>query len=112
MEFCDEIVEMVWEQGEIVEGHDPRHVRQDQCGAWMKRGRYGRSKSSFGWEIDIIDESRVATRLCSDNLRPLHCQNRATKENGVLTCPVQAKGEKNAVHKTNKARDRFAVWGA
>jgi len=106
MQYPEEIIRQVWEKADAVKGTDPRFARQDACGAWIKWNRYGRSDSSFGWEIDALRADWEGGPHDVLNLRPLHSKNRATKENGVLTCPVQAKGTKNAVVKKQERFER------
>ena len=104
MQFKEEIIQAVWEKAFPVENVDPKVARHDECGAWIKRNRYNEQSSSFGWVIDIIDTVIGAVPNETSNLRPLHRKNAGTKANGLLTCPVQAKGRKNALIKTQTLR--------
>ena len=110
MEYPEEVVGQVWEKADVVEGKDPRFVRQDSCGAWIKRRRYGRADSSYGWEIDAMRAGWEGGPLDVFNLRPLQWENQVTKENGVLTCPVQAKGDKNAKAKNRERFERNRIF--
>ena len=40
-EFNKDIIEVVGEKGRIIEGYDPAKFRQDACGAWITRDKYG-----------------------------------------------------------------------
>ncbi len=46
-----ELIQSVWEFGEIVPGTDPALWRRDEFGDWIHRFDYGRRGSAFGWEI-------------------------------------------------------------
>ncbi len=104
MDFEEEMVQKVWELAHEVEGVNPDQVRQDQCGAWLKRKHYQERRSPYGWDIDWIHAKEDGGGPFLDNLRPLHWKNMATKEDGFLTCPIRAKGTKNAVVKPRSKR--------
>lgn len=99
MQYSEEVIQAVWEKGFPAEDLDPRIARQDACGAWMKRSRYEDRESAYGWCIDRIQEDPMLPADHISNLRPLHWQNKESKKDGLLTCPVHAKGHKNAVRK-------------
>src|SRR5262245_51494012 len=46
-----EIIERVWQTGNIIPGNDPAIWRKDEHGAWMNRLAYRDRRSEFGWEI-------------------------------------------------------------
>lgn len=80
-------IQLIWEKGKKVRGHNANIWRKDQCGAWIKRSEYGNRSSQFGWEIDRISAGGV---YAAWNCRPLQWQNNVAKSNGRLTCAVQA----------------------
>jgi len=80
--------EQVWNNGTIVEGHDPAIWRKDDCGAWIKFAEYSNRKSQFGWEIDHISPGGMTVL---SNLRPLQWKNNLEKSDGHLKCSVLAK---------------------
>ena len=93
--ITDDVIQKVWEKGEVVSNNNPDVWRKDYCGAWIGRKHYGDRKSQYGWEIDhITPESKGGGNELS-NLRPLQWQNNASKQAGKLTCVVKASGEKN-----------------
>lgn len=87
MEITQEIINSVWEKGEIVSGYDQDMYRKDACGAWIKKSQYGDRTAAFGWEIDHIypqaklEELKVPQEEINDmsNLRPLHWLNNSSK---------------------------------
>jgi len=99
MQYSEEIIQAVWEKALPTAEVDPRIARQDTCGAWIKRSRYEDRESAYGWSIDRIQDDPTVPLDHISNLRPLHWQNKESKKDGVLTCPIQAKGHKNAVKK-------------
>lgn len=82
-EFNKEIIEVVWEKGRIIEGYDPAKFRQDACGAWITRDKYGDKTSNFGWVIDhicprsLLERHNVPEDAVNDvvNLQPMHWAN-------------------------------------
>jgi len=88
MSFSDDTIQKVWEKGTVVSGYDKNVWRKDQCGAWIKRDRYGDRDSKYGWEIDHIKPSSDGGGDELSNLRPLQWENNASKQEGRLTCPV------------------------
>lgn len=71
MPDANDLVQKVWEKGRIVPSYDPTAWRQDQCGAWMARNKYGNRQSKYGWEIDHINPQSEGGRETLSNLRPL-----------------------------------------
>lgn len=92
MNFSDEMIQKVWEKGDIVGESYKDKWRKDECGAWISRGEYGNRSSIYGWEIDHIS-SDGGDGL--SNLRPLQWKNNVTKSEGRLECPVTANGNTN-----------------
>jgi 5-methylcytosine-specific restriction endonuclease McrA len=88
MSFSNETIQKVWQKATIVQGYDPNVYRKDQCTAWISRNEYGNRNSQHGWEIDhIIPVSRGGGDGLS-NLRPLHWQNNAARQDDRLVCVV------------------------
>ena len=104
MQFNEETIQAVWNKAYPVEKVDPAAARHDECGAWIKRNRYNQRDSAFGWTIDVIDPVMGVAPNDTSNLRPLHHKNAETKKDGLLTCPVQAHGRKNALIKSASLR--------
>ena len=88
--FSNEVIQAVWEKGQVVHGKDPSKVRKDVCKAWIHRDEYGNRNSDYGWEIDHITPISNGGPDALYNLRPLQWENNASKQNGRLTCPVTA----------------------
>jgi len=96
MGFSEEMIQSVWEKGNIVYGNDPNFWRKDQCGAWIGRTSYGNRDSQYGWEIDHITSVSNGGSDALSNLRPLHWGNNASKQDGRLICSVIASGQNNS----------------
>ena len=92
MSFDEEMVQKVWEKGEIVRRYDGNVWRKDQCGAWINRLQHGNRHSLYGWEIDHISPGGSDNL---SNLRPLQWKNNVAKSEGRLTCPVTAQSNRN-----------------
>ena len=89
-----EMVDRVWQKGSIINGHSPQKYRQDACGAWIMREKYGHTDSSYGWVIDNINQEYQDVSAIG-NLRPLQWENMKGKKDGELVCIVAANGNKN-----------------
>jgi hypothetical protein len=91
MYWTDDIIDMVWKKGAVVEGFNPALWRKDECGAWIARLRYGDRGSDYGWEIRRIAPNGPDAM---PNLRPLQAQNAVDKA-GALVCGMTADGARN-----------------
>jgi len=90
--FSEETIQKVWEKGTFRANYDPRFWRLDECGAWIGRNHYGDTNSRVGWEIDHITPESEGGEDKLSNLRPLQWENKASKQEGRLTCPVTSRG--------------------
>lgn len=95
MAFSEETKLAVWKKANEVYNADPNVWRKDQCDAWIGWNYYGDRNSDFGWEIDhITPVSKGGTDNLS-NLRPLHWENNASRQDDRLSCVVTSYGNKN-----------------
>ena len=54
--FDRSIVDDIWDAAEKIAGNDRGLWRQDKCGTMIRRSDYGKSSSSYGWEVvDTLD---------------------------------------------------------
>jgi hypothetical protein len=82
----------MWEKGKIPKYNDVTVWRKDECGAWIKRSKYGDIKSPYGWYIgDLSLKGDDET----SNLRPLNWKNKLDETSRQIKCRVTAKGIKN-----------------
>ncbi|MDT8383150.1 MAG: hypothetical protein RRB22_01920 [Gammaproteobacteria bacterium] len=86
MEYGEKIIQQVWEHGRAVSDQDSNEWRQDQCGAWIRRGHYGHENSEFGWQIHSILPGETG----AEHLRPFHYQNTFNVSNGQTHCHITA----------------------
>ena len=78
----EQFLDLVWQKGNVVITHDPRHARQDDYGRWMVRAEYGNRRSDWGWEMDHkIPASRGGSDALG-NLRPLNWRSNVERGNG------------------------------
>lgn len=76
MDFSEDFVEHVWQNGKKVHGVNPDLYRKDKFGAWIRKCRYKECHQalSFGWIIasDIKDKN---TKLSPKEFYPVQWQN-------------------------------------
>jgi hypothetical protein len=80
----------IWLNAAVVPGKDIALWRQDPCGAQMYWHDYGKTNSTYGWEVDhLLPVARGGTDDTS-NLQALHWKNNRQKANdvGVNYCVV------------------------
>lgn len=96
-DFSEEKIQKVWEKGSKVEGYDENRYRQDTCGAWMEREKYGDQKDNFGWEIDHVYPDAKGGGNELQNLRPMNWANNRSKADNFpsYSCAVTSDGNKN-----------------
>lgn len=95
MAFTEEIIQKVWEKGEVVPNNDKNNWRKDQCGAWIGRKQYGNRNSNYGWEIDHITPVSDGGTDELSNLRPMQWQNNVHTSDGRLKCLIVSDGINN-----------------
>jgi hypothetical protein len=91
--FSEEVIQQVWEKGNVVSNYDASKYRKDNCGAWMIRTDHGNRDSLYGWEIHHVNP-KGGDDL--SNLIPLQWENNvATADTGGLVCVVTSSENKN-----------------
>ena len=78
--FSEEMVQQVWEKGEILSHINPRDFRSDKCGKMIQRNQYGKQNGN-GWEIDHIFPVDRGGLDDIENLQPLAWKNNRGKSN-------------------------------
>lgn len=91
MSYSHQELSQIWAKGKVVAGYDSNQWRKDDCGAWINWSQHGNRKSDVGWEVDHILAVANGGSDSLYNLRPLHWQNNAHKQDGGLGCVVTAK---------------------
>jgi hypothetical protein len=74
--FDSATIEAVWAKGTPEPGY--ASFRKDQCGASMKRDRYGKTEQ-WGWEIDHKKPVSAGGSDDLSNLQPLRWENNRAK---------------------------------
>lgn len=105
MAFSAKQIQEAWNRAKIVDGYDPARFRQDACGAWIIRDRYGDTDSAYGWEIDhIVPRTLLSEKGYSQdavdnpaNLRALQHENNVCKGEDYpsYTAMVTSEGTRN-----------------
>ena len=85
--YDEETIRKVWQKGRARNDRAPDTWRQDECGAWMQRSRYGDAKADFGWKIEHTSAGATSD---ADSLRPFHVANSYDIANGRAHCRVTA----------------------
>ena len=67
---------------------------KDACGAWIRRGDYGRIGLSYAWKIGHIRPVAEGGNGL-ENLQLLQWENNESKEAGKLDCVVTSQGTTN-----------------
>lgn len=81
--FSEEDKRLAWSKAFAVPGRDPRVIRKDNCGAWIKWTEYGNTDNEWGWEIDhIYPVARGGTNIHT-NLQALHWKNNRAKGDSI-----------------------------
>ena len=92
----DNVIGLVWEKAQKVEGYDESKWRKDFAGAWIQRSQYG-LRSEFGWCVDHIMPKSIGGSDDPSNLIPIHWRNNVIRANNypVFKSGVSSEGGKN-----------------
>lgn len=94
MTFSNEEIRLIWNRAETIPGIAPNIYRRDECGAWMAFNEFGNARSSLGWQIDFSLYDPNNNDEDFGGLKPLHCQNYRSRENGLLVCNLTSNWKK------------------
>lgn len=97
MAFSEDILKLIWNRAQIVQGYDPSVFRKDPCGAWMIFNKYGLRDNDYGWEIDHVFPTSLGGDDDIKNLRAMNWQNNASKADDYPSyiARVTSDGNKN-----------------
>ena len=77
-DYAEEVIDAVWEKGQVVPGVDPSKRRKDCCGAWIDRDQFGvMEQNGTGWKIDDISLDLGDDELTG--LQPIQWENQLAK---------------------------------
>lgn len=94
--FSQDIINKVWGKAFTVDGYDNSLFRQDTCGAWIKKDKYG-SEDYLGWEIDHVYPLSKGGNNDIENLRAMNWQNNRSKADNYPSyqCAIKSNNNKN-----------------
>ncbi|MHB9142588.1 MAG: HNH endonuclease signature motif containing protein [Paludibacter sp.] len=75
-----EVVEKVWDKGDIVRGKDPDQYRRDCAGNVIFKGSYGKD-TPMGWCVDHKKPVSKGGTNHLNNLQPLQTEENEKKNN-------------------------------
>lgn len=90
--FSVQVVNDVWEKGELIIGQSPNEYRKDACGKYIKKSEYGNTSSPYGWEIDHIQPASRGGSDSTSNLQPLYWEynrDKADRNMNEWKCPLR-----------------------
>ncbi|OGA67572.1 MAG: hypothetical protein A3G83_03815 [Betaproteobacteria bacterium RIFCSPLOWO2_12_FULL_68_20] len=87
MAYTEQVIDQVWRRARAFTELNPETWREDECGAWIRRGDYGQEGSDFGWKIENVSAGGSDT---PENLRAFHHSNGYDRANRRPTCRVTA----------------------
>ena len=94
--FSEDKINQVWQKGVSVQGNDNTKYRQDMCGAWIQKDKYG-TQEHLGWVIDHVYPTSKGGTDDIINLRPMHWGNNRIKKDNYpsYVCAIKSIDSKN-----------------
>jgi hypothetical protein len=94
--FSALIINLIWEKATIIDPEYKDKFRQDSCGAWIEKDKYGK-EDIYGWEINHVFPISKGGDDNIINLRAMHWLNHLSKKDfyPCYKCVIKAKKSKN-----------------
>lgn len=96
-EYTSQEISDVWNKATIVDNVNPKIIRKDYAGAWIRFADYGNRNSQYGWEIDHVKPLAQGGEDILSNYLPLQWQNNVKKGDNYprWSTAITADGQNN-----------------
>ena len=74
--FDNEKLEEIWRKAEIIIGVNPKYIRRDIYGNWIRKNDYNNFHSSFGWIAQTVKMQDFEEAEFYEKITPVHWKNK------------------------------------
>ena len=76
MSLSKDELEEIWRKGEVILGVNPKFIRRDIYGNWIKRNDFNNIHSSFGWTVSSVKIQKFGEGEYYETLMPVHWKHK------------------------------------